>query len=563
MASSKWNVLVVHTCVRSCGPQAPQRMPDPIASKNMMQPAPPAAKRLRGKTNCQVPLAEIDDWEAQEDPAARRSAWLITLPHPQSATSAGGLPLRAPETFTKRELFEVLHDCCQRPDYVDPKSLKLSCATGLQKAGVFFELHEPDAQGRVHKHAHLTALTASHIRFLPLKRAMLKRHGLASHWQALEGYWMAFRYCWMPSPKKPLVSLDRFPFLWACGQRMDPMGPVVSLHPDPHESCNEPMTASAIRSRRRYAEERAAEEGKQEPKLKELDIYGLVVAQGFRNTADDRSAHKQLIVYGMDHGSKALQEFLWKQRAQLSSLIDDIWLWNDMKETLARERLSRMEALKAASVGTCVCQGRWLAAVVNSFITNAVDIKALCEDVYALLEKGRSPDTPVLDLAGRFGGEGKSLFLKALIALFGDEQVFASPVPGNYPLLGLLNSKVCFFVEWRFDTDVIPWSVQCLLYDGSSVTVNRPQNFKGQTGHAKYTGSSPVFVTTKLADVLRLEKWAAVDPKTGAPFDADASMIFRRLKVHAFRNRIPKPPKGLQLCARCFAELVINQGSGM
>ena len=93
------------------------------------------------------------------------------------------------------------------------------------------------------------------------------------------------------------------------------------------------------------------------------------------------------------------------------------------------------------------------------------------------------------------------------------------------------------------------------------VEVNRPQNVAGQTGHATYEGSSPVFVTTKLDAVERLAGLAALDPSTGKPHNTEASMIYRRLKVYSFSTRIVKPPPNLKYCPRCFAQLVLSQGA--
>ena len=228
-------------------------------------------------------------------------------------------------------------------------------------------------------------------------------------------------------------------------------------------------------------------------------------------------------------------EWCWKNRSRLTNLIDDVWQWERIETDLQYEKLGRMDTLHAAARGSCVCEGKWVATVVASFLANGIDIKELCKDVLHLLRVGRSPDTPVLALAGAFGGEGKSFFLKALLNVYGDDQVFESPVAGGFPLLGLHDSKVIFMDEWRFDTDVLPWSVQCLLYDGSHVPVKRPQNMQGITGHTKYKGTSPIFVTTKLADVEKLSQWAATDPDTGVPYDGDASMICRRLKVYHIR----------------------------
>jgi hypothetical protein len=83
-----------------------------------MQPALLLQKRLWSKTS-QQPQAVVDDWAKDEVPGARRSAWLVTFPHPLAETSADGFRLRAPETVSKQELFERFHDSCRHPDYVD------------------------------------------------------------------------------------------------------------------------------------------------------------------------------------------------------------------------------------------------------------------------------------------------------------------------------------------------------------------------------------------------------------------------------------------------------------
>ena len=118
-----------------------------------------------------------------------------------------------------------------------------------------------------------------------------------------------------------------------------------------------------------------------------------------------------------------------------------------------------------------------------------------------------------------------------------------------------------FLDEWRFDTSIISWATQCVLYDGSPVPITRPQNVPGNTGHVLYRGSAPVFVTGKLSDAQRLDEAAAVNAVTGQPRDAEASMIRRRLKVYQFRTRIPNPEPKVPYCGRCFAELVCQYGA--
>ena len=129
-------------------------------------------------------------------------------------------------------------------------------------------------------------------------------------------------------------------------------------------------------------------------------MYGIIAEQGFQNTGDDQTAYKKLVVHVNSHCSKATQDYLWKHRAKLPQLIDDVWRWENMPKSLAEEQMSRLDALRAAASKPCVCQGRWIAAVVASFTANKINVRELCQDVFLLLKLGRSPDSPVLVLAG-------------------------------------------------------------------------------------------------------------------------------------------------------------------
>ena len=52
-----------------------------------------------------------------------------------------------------------------------------------------------------------------------------------------------------------------------------------------------------------------------------------------------------------------------------------------------------------------------------------------------------------------------------------------------------------------------------------------------------------------------------IDPATGLHWDADATMLLRRLKVYRFTQRMPKPAKKIPFCARCFAQYVQCQAA--
>ena len=89
-------------------------------------------------------------------------------------------------------------------------------------------------------------------------------------------------------------------------------------------------------------------------------------------------------------------------------------------------------------------------------------------DVRYRTASGRCETTPVITLAGSQGGEGKSIFLKPLLHVFRGRAACGSPQKGNFPLLGLEHAKVVLLDEYRLNQSVLPFSAQCLWFDGSS-----------------------------------------------------------------------------------------------
>ena len=238
--------------------------------------------------------------------------------------------------------------------------------------------------------------------------------------------------------------------------------------------------------------------------------------------------------------------------------MDSIWQWETISSSLEAACRSRVDTMRLVATWACRCGGRWPAVIVQSAIANAIPLQELCCDVFKALQVGRAETTPVIVLAGLRGGEGKSFFLKPLLYAF-EDFVFARPEPGTFPLLDLPGKKVVFLDEWRFDKSVLPYATQCLWYDGSVLKVQRPQNQTGLMGHVSYRGTAPIFATTKFDDVDRMERLSAINPSTGAPYDTNASMCFRRLEVYKFRVRIDKPSRQIPYCPACFAKLVLSQ----
>lgn len=516
----------------------------------------PVRRRLSKKTTVkpapkrkQKPLPQpliIDPADEKSD--AKRHVYLVTFPHPKATHSSCGVLLVSPESKTKEEMGKCLWDACLSPIHAHARYA--SNYVEVKQMGIWREFHSEALGGTTHTHDHAPLLgSCTHgFRFEPVKRALLQRYGLASHWSCSHsGYWSAVRYCAMPSAKKPLESLDAEPWLWAA----------TPPHPPLDVCCHEPITAQALNARRWAITKSVADKGKADNRVTEMDVWGVVVRAGIRNTDDNRTADLQLARYAKEHCSVAMCTFLFKNRGKLNQLIDDIWRWEKVDDVLAQAQRTRMDSVQAALKSPCVCGKQWFNTVVGGLLLNEINVPELCHTVLQVLKQGRSETTPVVVLAGAKGGEGKSMFFKGLAEVFG-ESVFGAPVKGSFPLVDIENAKVCFLDDWRFDEEVLPWSVQCLWYDGSPVPVARPQNVPGRVGHLLYKGSAPIFCTTPLPDMKALEAAAMPSPATGEPSNTNASMIWRRLKIYTFKKQTPKV-KQLKCCGRCFAEILTVQ----
>ena len=516
-----------------------------VARTRLCAKTPPPKPRQAVVVGCQP---------AGTENSAKRQVYLVTLPHPRRSVSSSGRQLVAPGSLSKTDVLNKFLDACAAPMYADGRMLSNPQPVPIKLAGLWRELHQEDLEGQAYPHDHVPVLAERQFRFNPVKKALLERHGLASHWSCShDGCWSAIRYLVYESPDKSAEALDNDPVLFAA----------AGSHPSLEECCHEPLTAAALRSRRLRADHAAAGKGSASARVTELDIFPLVVQNGFgqQKGDDDQEAALRLISFVKTSCSIPIQNFVFKHRHRIPSLIEDIWAWERVEEEVAARRRSAVEDLRAAAAKQCVCNGEWLKLVMQSFIMNQINIAELCHDVYQSLAQGRGPTVPVVVLAGAMGGEGKSVFFKALREVYGKHRVFPAPVAGNFPLIGIPGKKIAFLDDWRFNAAVLPYSLQCLWYDGSAVPVARPQNVPGAAGHLIYEGTAPIFATTKLQDLELLSEKAAPNPETGMPMDGDASMLLRRLKVYSFRHRAPKPQQSVPYCPTCFAKLVLAQGT--
>ena len=164
-------------------------------------------RRMRGKQRLQVVQSGLPDCGSEGTASTRKQVYLITFPHPRITRTQDGFEVVAPESLDRGAILSKLLDSCARPIYTDTcAGTDTRCVDAL-RTGIFFELHKEDEAGQVHRHAH-APLLASRFYFIPVKRALLQRHGLVSHWSCShEGYWSAVRYVFVPSPKLSLIHI--------------------------------------------------------------------------------------------------------------------------------------------------------------------------------------------------------------------------------------------------------------------------------------------------------------------------------------------------------------------
>ena len=481
----------------------------------------------------------------EEEGRARKQAYLVTLPHPHVSAKFG---LQAPGRYSRQQILRAMLDALAHPVYDDADIANQSRAvSGVvpKRMCVFQELHKT---GEVHYHIAVSAENS--FRFVAHKRALLQRWGLASHWSSHDGYWSCVKYGYLPSPKKPQASLDKHPETW---QR-------VGQHPPLSEMAQEPNTAKALRGRREASVKCLAEKGKPAPRATEMDIYAIIVEQGFRNTPDDRNADKRLGLYCKEHCSPEIYRFAFQNRHKLPGLIDDVWEWERLEEGVKLSNLTRVQRVCQARQQQCTCGGLWRRIAEDALMQNSIDPADFAEHVFLLLRDGRREDRKVVVLVGRFGGEGKSFLLAPLRHIFGDD-VFEPPKDKDstrFPLLGLEAKQIVLLDEWSFMADHgVSLNTQLVWMEGKPVPITRPQNNASYVGHMMYKGTAPVLVTCKEKEMSPILQAAERAIRAGTP--TDATMLLRRMRRYQLSLPLPVPPDThVPECVCCFSKLILE-----
>lgn len=522
----------------------PRRIRNKRPAQAVAALATPRAKRRRivGKRNLQTALLVDTPLTGEMDTDAQ-CVYLVTFPHPKDVGGA----LVAPGTFDRGKIVDAILTCCREPEH-DPMWLRrhptfVVAPVLVAKMAAFREYHAANANGVCHLHYHVALLLVKKHRFSPIKRALLNKLKLASHWSCTHtDYSSPIRYGTRATPHKPRSALDPAPLLWPAG------------HPPLEVAENEPVTARALAALRRSSVQAAGEKGKPEPRVEEIDLWPIIVRSGIRNSPEEPFAVEKLLQYAKANASHKIVAWLFRNEEKVPKLIDKVWRWEKVDEFLGDATKSTYQVFQDALQSGCVCGGRWLSAVKESLRLNTVSAPDLCKAVLASLQAGRCEGVPVVTLAGRFGGEGKSLFLAPLRRMFGEDHVQERPAGGQFSLLGVETKKVALLDEWLFQEEDLPLPMQLLWLEGKPVPICAPQN--QYVGHKLYRGTAPIFITTPEEALVGLSTASATKPQ------GVAGMLLRRLRVFLFSVPISKPPPpAIVPCPRCFTTFLSQEAA--
>ena len=517
---------------------------------NMSTPLFRPLKRLRGKETTLVAYGmaaqeRLPPELVNDGDIAKRQVYLVTCSHPHQAAAANGTLLRKPNTYSHQHLLDALLDSCAKPVYDAGNAARGFGGVRLCRCLVAAEYHKAGAAGQANRHYHIAVQAFGSFRFGSVKRAMLDRHGIPTHWSATHvGYWSALSYLVKKSVKKPIACLDPKPLAWHHGDVVEDLKALAQR----------PTTAASIEARREKAVERSELDGKGEPKPSEIDIWPLVVKHDIHNDHDDQNGVDKLIQIAKDSCTPTMFRYLFKMRHKLAGIIDDIWHWERIDDRVLLGQRSREGALQDAAGCPCVCGGKWTECVQESLVLNGIPAAELAHDIFTSFKKGRSETTPVVCLAGLQGGEGKSLIFYPIPAVLGEDFVCHHTAAGKFALLDLQGKKAALLDEWDFNTPSVPLSQQLLWFEGKPIPITRPQN--DFAGHTLYKGTAPIFITTPLKRMERFITDAAWAARSGE--SSEATMMLRRLKLYKFSRKIRKPADQIPQCASCFAAFVLE-----
>ena len=427
-----------------------------------------------------APPSALDALLAEEEvPTALQQVYLITMARVLTATLPDGSNFRDLQSVERKDIAQAVLDA-----FNNPMSTGAGSAGGRPRApaadgktstvsllAVFREAHEDGAP-----HFHIVVKLARTYRWKNIKRTLLERHKLPSHFSSSHRLlWSAMRYCYIETPKKP--NVDTAPWLWTpawTGFASE------QTKVDLFDLSQEPYRADSWRKRRIDAEKEASKKQCKQAFTK-LDLTSVIIAKHLWSK-------DALCAYTQDYGSHLMKTYVHNRQRKLDADIEDAAEWASAKDNAEFEAISDFElvcrcAQKDCPHGEAVCTYR--AAVQQIFERNAQTLnwRALALAMRDILCHGPKKTTRVPFLVGP-SNSGKSTLLYPLDDLFQPRRVHHKPALGsNFGLRNLCTGKKRFIfwddfrpVEYAHEKTV-PVSLFLSLFVGQHVEIQVSQSF--------------------------------------------------------------------------------------
>jgi len=351
--------------------------------------------------------------------------------------------------------------------------------------------------------------------------AYMRRKGVSVHVSSGHRmYFSAFRYCMVPSLRKPPASLDPTPLL-------------SPGHPAPAVAAMRPITADAVLARSVAAEEASANR-KPRRLTKRVELAQAIVALGLT----DAAAVDAYVKAEQRDGRTWLYDFVLGS-PDLPMFVEKVWRIENAEKVLARNAMCKTEILRSAGDSLpCVCNGQWKLATEQICARNDIDESALAGMIAENLRDG-----PGKRLNMFFYGEsdcGKSHILDPLNEVY---SVFPKPRNNaSFALETLPQYEVVLWNELSSSIGVCDWDDFLNWTDGKEFTLDR----KGLK-NIKVNPTQPLFFTggSRLYHPQHNER--------------SQTMMDNRMRyTQFFRPFAPAEVRKIPACGRCFARWVLR-----
>ena len=303
---------------------------------------------------------------------------------------SGGAGHKQPCTMSREAFWKHLEDC-YREAYPDPASPTGSI---LSFGIVAQERYSKTVSGHSDTHKHAACFCSEQHRWSRVAEVS-RAKGVYVNAVAHYSYSVMYRYLRQPTVKKPIAALDAEPYLSPNHPRD---GDLEALLVSSDRSAE--LNAKKARVRGRESRDRVP------------NLYALVSEKGFK-TATALRAHA---CTEAEQGRPALAEWCTRKGEALQELLDNAWKIRNAPEQVSREQLTRLDILRAASGGSCVCSGQWPDAARTVLSNNKIAPAHFATAVRSALNFGAVRGAHVACI-GR-GGCGKSTLLEPLEEIF-------------------------------------------------------------------------------------------------------------------------------------------------